>query len=70
MARIEHNRWKAERRLAGWTYGEEKDDANKKSPYLIPFDDLPPDIKKFDYEFVENIPHLLSLVNTKIVRKN
>lgn len=70
LARMEHNRWKAERKLAGWTYSEYKDDVNKKSPYLIPFDDLPSDIKEFDYEFVENIPHLLSLVNTKIVRKN
>lgn len=39
-ARAEHERWMAERLAAGWTYGRDRDDAAKKNPNLVPFDEL------------------------------
>ena len=39
LARIEHDRWSAERRLDGWRFGEVRDDARRIHPKLIEFDD-------------------------------
>ena len=47
LARMEHARWNAERALAGWTLGG-KNTERKVTPYLIPYDDLPKNIKEFD----------------------
>lgn len=32
----------------GWTYGPERDDANKKHPCLIPYEELPESEKEYD----------------------
>lgn len=42
LARMEHNRWLAERRLAGWTQGEPRDDGRRIHPDLVPYDRLSP----------------------------
>jgi hypothetical protein len=60
LARMEHARWIAERRLAGWRYAAGKDVANRLNPYLVPFDDLPPEIKEYDREIVRRIPFTLA----------
>ncbi|TAK47256.1 MAG: hypothetical protein EPO23_12520 [Xanthobacteraceae bacterium] len=39
LARLEHERWCADRRLDGWQYGEVRDDARRRHPSLVPFDD-------------------------------
>lgn len=39
-AKAEHERWMAERLAAGWTYGPTRDDATKKNPNLVPFEEL------------------------------
>ncbi|MBD3185991.1 hypothetical protein GF325_04100 [Candidatus Bathyarchaeota archaeon] len=59
LARMEHNRWNAERWLKGWTYSKVANRAERKTNYLIPFDDLPDDIKNNDINPVKNIPELL-----------
>ena len=43
LARMEHDRWLAERRLAGWTQGESRDDARRIHPDLAPYDQLSPE---------------------------
>jgi voltage-gated potassium channel Kch len=68
LARMEHNRWCADRFLAGWQFGATADKPNKISPYLIPYDDLPDDIKQYDREVVLQIPELVGLVGERIVR--
>ncbi len=40
LARMEHTRWVAERRLAGWTLGDPRDDSRKRHPDLLPYDQL------------------------------
>ena len=68
MAIMEHNRWVAERLLAGWTRGP-KDTDLRISPYLIVWDNLSEEIKEYDREAVRNIPNILSLSGHKIIRR-
>jgi hypothetical protein len=42
LSRIEHDRWCAEKYADGWTFAPgQKDNALRKNPCLIPYDDLP-----------------------------
>jgi len=48
LAANTHDLW-AERRLAeGWSYGEFRDDPNKRHPCLVPYDRLPDSEKEYD----------------------
>jgi hypothetical protein len=38
----QHDAWRAKKVDGGWKYGEEKDDIDKTSPYMRPFDELTP----------------------------
>lgn len=67
LARMEHDRWNAERFLAGWRLGP-SDKRNRISPYLVSWDELPDDIKEYDREAVRNIPRLLQLVGQCVYR--
>ncbi len=69
LAEMEHGRWVAERLLAGWTWGEERDLANRTSPYLVSWADLPDEIREYDRETVRNIPALLGTVGLSIRRQ-
>lgn len=67
LARMEHNRWNAERWLAGWTLcgpGIDKTTrlAQKLSPYLVPYDDLSEEIKEYDRNYVRDIPAVLAML--------
>jgi hypothetical protein len=68
LCRMEHARWNAERFLDGWQPGPEEDVPQKISPYLVPWDELSPDIQKYDTEAVNEIPALLKGIGMKIVR--
>ena len=52
-ARLEHERWMADRRVNGWRYGPKRDNERKIQPYLIPFDDLPEAVQAYDYAVVD-----------------
>lgn len=70
LARMEHNRWNAEKWLTGWTFAESKSNAKQKTPYLVPFDMInKEDVKKYDRNQVRNIPNILTKVGKRIVRK-
>jgi ryanodine receptor 2 len=46
----------------GWRYGEERDSANKQTPNLVPYKDLPESEKEYDrHTATEAIKVLLSL---------
>lgn len=70
LAPVEHQRWNAERWLAGWRHGKTQDKANRTSPYLVPWDKLDPAIQKYDFEAIEQIPELVksAMPGKKIVR--
>ncbi|MCP4581475.1 MAG: AAA family ATPase [candidate division Zixibacteria bacterium] len=60
MARMEHARWNRERWAAGWRLGEIRSVKKKISPYLVEWDELPDNIKKYDIDAVKAIPKILA----------
>lgn len=68
LARFEHDEWCEEKLGTGWRYGEEKDIENLVTPYLVPWDDLSPEIQQYDIDPVKNIPSLIDSIGLKIVR--
>jgi ryanodine receptor 2 len=48
LAENTHDVWAAQRIKDGWTYGQKRDDANKKHPCLVPYTDLPESEREYD----------------------
>ena len=48
MAKNVHEVWARNRMDEGWTYGPVRDDAHKKHPCLVPYEDLPESGKDYD----------------------
>ena len=48
MAENVHDVWAATRIAQGWTYGLERNDAEKTHPCLVPYDELPEEEKVYD----------------------
>lgn len=53
LARHVHDTWVEGRRLEGWTYGEERDDRNKKNPCMVPYEQLEEQEKEYDRKSAE-----------------
>jgi hypothetical protein len=69
LARIEHSRWCRERTNSGWIFGKPSQKKKKISEWMIPYDDLPEEMKEYDREPVRRIPEFLELVDLKMVKK-
>ena len=48
VAKNVHEVWASERIKEGWTYGPIRDDKNKTTPCLVPYDELPESEKEYD----------------------
>lgn len=48
LAENTHEVWAQGRINDGWSYGEQRDDASKKHPCLIPYDELSESEKEYD----------------------
>ncbi|MFC1634706.1 RyR domain-containing protein [Planctomycetota bacterium] len=61
LAQMEHGRWVVERLMQGWTYGKNKSEELKTSPYLVEWNSpsLPDDIKEYDLQFVRHFSRVL-----------
>jgi len=68
LAREEHKRWVRERIEDGWQPAQGKDAKAKKTPYLVPFDDLSADIADFDLNTIRSIPAVLTQTGQRVVR--
>ena len=68
LARMEHDRWSAEREAAGWHLAPEKSEPRRESPYLVPWEDLPDAIRERDRETVRAIPSFLAGIGFAVVR--
>jgi hypothetical protein len=66
LAEKEHERFVRERRSAGWTDGP-RDPFKRTSPYLCPWESIPPDIRKYDRDFVVIYPEILAGLDLKII---
>lgn len=61
-----HEVWAQNRMRQGWTYGEERNDALKKHPCLIPYDELSEEEKAYDRNTVLGTLKLISKLGFKI----
>lgn len=68
LAKIEHVRWCAERWLAGWRLGP-SDKPNRISPHLVPWEEVPNDIREYDRSSVRAIPKILARTGQGIRRR-
>ena len=68
LAILEHRRWLKERDKAGWRYGPLKDVDARRSPYMVPWEELPDRAKEWNRSAVRSIPALLASVNLAVVR--
>ena len=48
LAENAHDNWARLRMREGWTWGSVRDDADRKHPDLVPYDDLPESEKDYD----------------------
>lgn len=48
IAKNVHEVWSAGRMKDGWTYGEERNDAEQKHPCLVPYEELSEEEKEYD----------------------
>lgn len=67
LARLEHQRWFAERRQAGWRYGPKRDEAARTHPSMIEWSRLSEPERQKDREFVLALPDLLADVGLRLV---
>lgn len=62
IAKNVHEVWAFGRMKDGWTYGEERNDAEKKHPCLVPYEDLSEEEKEYDRNTsIETIKLILTL---------
>jgi hypothetical protein len=61
LARMEHDRWMRDLLDAGWRFAPPPKDAERRtSPYLVPWDEIPEQIKEYDREAVRGMPGFLA----------
>jgi TrkA-N domain/RyR domain len=68
LARDEHERWTAQRRSDGWTYGPQRDDARKIHDALKSYDELDEPTRDKDRDAVARIPATLAAAGYAIRR--
>lgn len=62
IAKNVHEVWASGRMKDGWTYGEERNDAEKKHPCLVPYEDLSEEEKEYDrHTSIETVKLILTL---------
>ena len=66
LARMEHGRWCVDRLTAGWRWGKQRNGAACTTPDLVPWAELPEDVRQYDREAVRAIPTLLADVGLAI----
>ncbi len=61
LARLEHHRWNAQRRMDGWRWTDapRKDEALRRHPSLVEYDALADDVKEFDRVYVRETQRAL-----------
>ncbi len=68
MAEMEHGRWNAERLRDGWRFGKPKDENLKIHPCIVPWSELPEDVKPSDRNAIRMFPAILAKAGYEIRR--
>ncbi|MBR5334570.1 MAG: Ryanodine receptor Ryr [Alistipes sp.] len=69
MAKNVHEVWAQSRMEQGWIYGEERNDALKHHPCLIPYEELPEVEKAYDRDTALETLKLISKLGFKISKE-
>lgn len=69
LAIIEHRRWMAQRRLAGWRYAAVRDDRRRRHPMIVKWEKLSEYEREKDRDAVRRIPDVLARVGLRVVRE-
>ncbi|MEW6249093.1 MAG: RyR domain-containing protein [Planctomycetota bacterium] len=67
LAEQEHGRWNFERLQAGWRRASRKDDENLRSPYLVPWAELPESVAIHDRQAVEAYPRIFAAGRYRLI---
>ena len=70
IAENAHDVWATARKKEGWTFGPERDDANKKHPDLVPYSSLPDSEKEYDRLMALDTIKLVKKLGFEIVKKD
>ena len=65
LSEMEHERWVSERERQGWVPGP-RDAQARTTPYLVPWSELPEDVRDIDRLFVRGIPRLLASIGLQL----
>lgn len=69
IAENAHEVWASQRASEGWTWGEERDDARKLHPDMVPYSDLPEGEKEYDRIMAFNTLRLVKKLGFKVSRE-
>lgn len=69
MAKNVHEVWAQSRMEQGWTYGEERSDALKHHPCLVPYEELPEVEKAYDRNTAHGTLKLICKLGFKITKE-
>ena len=69
IAKNVHEVWSEGRMREGWTYGEERDDAKKHHPCLVPYEELTETEKEYDRNTSQETLKLIMKLGFRIVRE-
>ena len=64
-----HDVWSAGRIAEGWSYGEKRDDAQKRHPCLVPYSELPESEKEYDRRTALDTLKLILALGYRIEKK-
>lgn len=70
LAKLQHARWCSERNNEGWRYGTTYSAADRVSPLLLPWHDLPPQYQKVDKSFPQEILQILESMGYLVVPRD
>lgn len=69
LAKNVHEVWSQTRMSQGWSYGEQRDDATKKHPCLVPYEQLTEEEKLYDRNTSQETLKLIMKLGFDIVRR-
>lgn len=68
IAKNVHEVWSSGRMSDGWTYGDERDDAAKNHPCLVPYEELSESEKEYDRNTSQQTLKLIIKLGFKITK--
>jgi hypothetical protein len=68
LARLEHELWMEAKINEGFTRGRPTKEDPRKNEYLVPWEEVPPDIKQIDRDLIRGIPKVLAKAGYAIVK--